>query len=267
MMKAACLLVMSIWMTVPLMAQSVVQQLEKSPRHQEWVTVKNGDRTVHSYVVYPERKEKSTTVIVIHENKGLTDWVRSFADQLAEAGYIAIAPDLLSGMGPNGGRTADFSSQDAATEAIYQLKPEQVMADLQAVADYAKKIPASNGNLTVAGFCWGGGQSFRFATQRPDLKAAFVFYGSFEHTKEDLAKISCPVYGFYGGDDARIDATIPNTEQMMKGLGKKFEYVTYDGAGHGFMRSGEDPAAKEADRKARTAAWERLKKLLASAGE
>src|SRR5262249_10751270 len=126
--------------------------------------------------------------------------------------------------------------------------------------------PASNGTLTVAGFCWGGGQSFRFATQRSDLKAAFVFYGSFEYTKEDLAKISCPVYGFYAGNDARIGATIPNTEQTMKGLGKKYDYVTYDGAGHGFMRSGQDPSGPEADQKARTAAWERLKKLLSSFG-
>lgn len=240
------------------------ERLEKSPRHQEWIQVKNGQRVVHCYVVYPERKDKATTVIVIHENKGLTDWVRSVADQLAEAGYLAIAPDLLSGMGPNGGKTSDFPSADAATEGIYKLTPEQVTADLNAVADHALKIPASNGKLAVSGFCWGGGQSFRFATNRQDLKAAFPFYGSFQHTKEDLKKINCPVYGFYGGNDARINATLPETETNMKELGKTFEPVIYEGADHGFMRRGEESGASDANKKAHDTAWERWKKLLAA---
>ena len=114
----------------------------------------------------------------------------------------------------------------------------------------------------MAGFCWGGGQSFRFATQRSDLKAAFVFYGSFPETKEALARIACPVYGFYGGNDACVTATVPRTADLMKELGKTFEPVTYEGAGHGFMRSGEEPRAGEANRKARDAAWERWKTLL-----
>ena len=102
-----------------LVALSAVQdpskeRLEKSPRHHEWVKVPQGDRTVHAFLVFPEVKDKVTAVVVIHENRGLTDWVRGVADQLAEAGYIAIAPDLLSGAGPNGGKTSDFPSQDAA---------------------------------------------------------------------------------------------------------------------------------------------------------
>ncbi len=240
------------------------ERLEKSPRHQEWVAIKNGEKSIHSFVVYPQKKEKATTVIVIHENKGLTDWVRTVADQLAEAGYLAVAPDLLSGMGPNGGKTSDFASTDAATEAISKVSPQQATADLNAVADYAIKLPASNGKLTVSGFCWGGGQSFRFATNRSDLKAAFVFYGSFQYTKEDLKRISCPVYGFYGSNDARINATLPETEKLMKELGKTFDPFTYEGADHGFMRKGEEPGASEANKKARDAAWERWKTLLAA---
>ncbi len=240
------------------------QRLEKSPRHQEWVVVKSGERSVHCFVVFPEVKEKVTAVLVIHENKGLTDWVRGVADQLAEAGYVAIAPDLLSGMAPGGGKTGDFPSQDAATAALYQLKGEQVTADLHAAADHAIKLPACNGKLVVAGFCWGGGQSFRFATQRKDLKAAFVFYGSFAHTQDDLARISCPVYAFYAANDARINATIPQTGELMKRLDKKFEPVTYEGAGHGFMRSGEDPASTPPNRQARDAAWQRWKERLKS---
>ena len=240
------------------------ERLEKSPRHQEWVAIKNGERSVHTYVVYPQKKDKATTVIVIHENKGLTDWVRSVADQLAEAGYVAVAPDLLSGMGPNGGKTSDFPSADAATEAISKISPEQATADLNAVADYATKLPASNGKLAVSGFCWGGGQTFRFATNRSDLKAAYVFYGSFSYTKEDLKRISSPVHGFYGSNDARINATLPETQTLMKELGKTFDPFTYEGAEHGFMRKGEEQGASEANKKAHDAAWQRWKKLLAA---
>jgi carboxymethylenebutenolidase len=262
-MKKLWTLVLMAALTAAAQAQDpALARLEKSPRHHEWVTVKNGERAVHAFVVYPEVSGKATAVVVIHENKGLTDWVRGVADQLAEAGYIAIAPDLLSGAGPNGGKTSDFANADAAREAIYALKPDQVTADLDAVADYVKKLPASNGKLAVAGFCWGGGQSFRFATHRKDLAAAFVFYGAFDHTRDQLAQIAAPVYGFYGGDDARIGETIPGTASLMKELGKTYEPVTYDGAGHGFMRAGEDPAGPEPDKKARAAAWERWKALL-----
>jgi len=240
----------------------VLKRLKDSPRHHEWVKVKQGSRTVLCFVVYPEVKDKATAVLVIHENKGLTDWVRGVADQLAETGYVAIAPDLLSGMGPGGGNTADIKSTDDATKVLYQLKPEQVTADLNAVADHILKDKACNGKLAVAGFCWGGGQTFRFATDRSDLKAAFVFYGMFPETKEALAKIPCPVYGFYGENDARINKSIPASAKLMKDVGKTFEPVTYDGAGHGFMRAGEDPQGMEANRKARTAAWDRWKGLL-----
>jgi carboxymethylenebutenolidase len=238
--------------------------LEKSPRHHEWVQVKQGDRTVACFVVFPEVKEKATAIMVIHENKGLTDWARSAADQFAAAGYVAIAPDLLSGMGPGGGNTDSFKSTDDATKAILKLGQlqDRVTKDLNAVADYVVKLPASNGKLTVGGFCWGGGQTFRFATNRKDLKAAFVFYGMFPHTKDDLAKIACPVYGFYAGDDARINMSLPATTDEMKAAGKMFEPVTYDGAGHGFMRAGDDPMGSAANKKARDQSWERLNSIL-----
>jgi len=239
-----------------------VQRLEKSPRHQEWVAVKHGERTVHAFLVFPEVKNKALAVVVIHENRGLTDWVRSVADQLAEAGYIAIAPDLLSGTAPNGGKTSDFPSGDAAREAISSLPQDQVTADLNAVADYATKLPASNGKVAVAGFCWGGRQSFRFAANRPDLKAAFVFYGTGPESKDDFAKIKCPVYGFYGGNDARVNATIPQSAEFMKAAAKSFEPVTYEGAGHGFMRAGEEPDAAAANKQARDQAWSRWQELL-----
>jgi carboxymethylenebutenolidase len=236
-------------------------KVEKSPRHREWVTVKHDGRSVETFVVYPESKSKTPVVLVIHEIFGMTDWVQDLADQLAEAGYIAVAPDLLSGMGPNGGRTSAFT-QDKAMEAINHLNPDQITADLNGAADYGKKLPASNGKLFVTGYCWGGGQSFRFATNRGDLAAAFVFYGV-PPEKAAMARIAAPVYGFYAGDDARIDATLPEATQNMKAAGKTFEPVTYEGAGHGFMRAGEAPDASEPNRKARTEAWARWKSLLA----
>jgi carboxymethylenebutenolidase len=238
------------------------QRLEKSPRHQEWVDIKYGNRTVHAFVVYPEVKSKAPAVLVIHEIFGLTDWAREVADEVAAAGYVAIAPDLLSGFGPKGGGSSEFASSDDAVKAVSALNPDVITADLNATADYVKKLPAVSGKLAVTGFCWGGGQSFRFATNRHDLSAAFVFYGQ---PPQNLSAITAPVYGFYGGNDARIDATIPDTTEAMKKLGKTYEPVTYEGAGHGFMRAGEDPTRtenNEANVKARDEAWTRWKALL-----
>jgi carboxymethylenebutenolidase len=270
------------------------QRLDKSPRHQEWVKVKNGTREVSSFVVYPEVKSKATAVVVIHEIFGMSDWVRSLTDQLAEAGYIAIAPDLLSGMGPNGGGTSSLDRR-AVGQAISDLPPDQITADLNAVADYVSKLPASNGKVVVTGYCWGGGQSFRFATNNSKIKAAYVFYGPAPAAadgtpnKEALGKIGAPVYGFYAGNDARINATLPKTTEAMAELKKTFDPVTYEGAGHGFMRAGDAPepvapqpkgdkaaddkdaekyqkdlTAWKANKKARDEAWARWKKLLAA---
>ncbi len=236
------------------------QELNSSPRHGEWVTVKHDDRTVNAYIVYPMAKDKVTSVVVIHEIFGLSDWVRTVADKLAAAGYIAIAPDLLSGMGPHGGGTSDYPDVDSVRAAFQKLNPDQVTADLNAVADYVKKLPAANGKLAVTGFCWGGGQSFRFATNRPDLSMAFVFYGT---PPQDLSKINAPVYGFYAGTDGRIVQTIPATTDAMKAAGKKYDPVTYDGADHGFMRLGEDPAnTNAANKTAHDQAWQRMLSLL-----
>src|SRR5262249_42420169 len=214
------------------------QRLEQSPRHQEWVSVKHGQRTAISFIVYPEVKTKATAVVVIHEIFGLTDWVRTVADRLAEAGYIAIAPDLLSGMGPKGGGTSELGS--GVGQAIRDLPPDQITADLNAVADYVAKLPAANGKLTVAGFCWGGGQSFGCPTICPALKAPFVSYGG-TPDQHALSSINSPVYGLYGGSDPRVTATVPKATDMMKQAGKTYDPVTYDGAGNGFMRAGEDP--------------------------
>src|SRR3954471_6859754 len=246
------------------------KKVDASPRHHEWVNVKSGTRTVSAFVVYPEVKKKAPAVVVIHEIFGMSDWVQMLADEVAEAGNIAIAPDLLSGMGPNGGGTSSFADGTAVGKAIRDLPPDQITADLNAVADYVAKLPAASGKVAVTGFCWGGTQSFRFATNRPTLSAAYVFYGTGPESPEAIAAIKAPVYGFYAGNDARIGATVPKTQEQMKAAGKPFDPVTYEGAGHGFMRAGDAPApAAESDqkmyaanKKARDDAWTRWKALL-----
>jgi len=273
-------------------------KLAKSTRHHEWVKVKNGDREVNSFIVYPEVNKKATAVVVIHEIFGMSDWVQQMTDELAEAGYIAIAPDLLSGMGPNKGGTADVATQgnNAVGQAIRALPPDQVASDLNAVADYVSKLPSANGKVAAGGFCWGGSTTFFFATRRPTLKAAFVFYGSapndnaqgqpYTVDKTAVGKIGAPVYGFYAENDMRIDATVPPTVDAMKELKKMYDPVTYAGAGHGFMRAGEpnnpppaaaaagadDAATKKAandltmykaNRKAHDDAWARWMAILA----
>jgi carboxymethylenebutenolidase len=237
-------------------------RLEESPRHLEWVKVNHGDREVNAFVAYPEVKEKATSVIVIHEIFGLTDWVRGVADQLAAAGYIAIAPDLLSGMAPKGGGTEELGSGDNVRKIITTLPPDQITADLNATAEYVIKLPAANGKVAVSGFCWGGGQSFRYATNNKDLKAAFVFYGSGPDDAAAIERIACPVYGFYGSNDARVNATIPRSKELMKDAGKKYEPVIYEGAGHGFMRAAEGPNASDENKQGREDAWKRWKEIL-----
>lgn len=237
-------------------------RLEKSPRHIEWVNVKQGDRTIKSSIAFPEIKDKATAVVVIHEIFGLTDWVRSVTDQLAEAGYIAISPDLLSGMAPGGGGSAELGGPDGARAVIGKLPPDQITKDLNAVVDYVAKLPSCNGKVAVMGFCWGGGQAFRFATNNKDIKAAMAFYGTGPENAADIKRVEAPVYGFYGGNDNRVNATIPTSEKLMKDAGKKYEPVIYEGAGHGFMRAGEDPSGNEPNKKARSEAWQRVKDIL-----
>lgn len=239
-----------------------LKQLENSPRHGEWINLPNGKRSIHCFVVYPEKSTKSLVAIVIHENRGLTDWVRSFADQLAAKGYIAIAPDLLSDFDSLHSNTASFPNSDAARDAIYKLSPDQVMSDLNAVQQYAVKIPSGNGKTVSIGFCWGGSQSFRFATVNKSIKAALVFYGATPRSDKAIASITAPVYGFYGGDDERISAGIPDTEKRMKAADKKYEYVIYPGAGHAFMRRGDDPDVTDSNRTARNESWKRMLKIL-----
>jgi carboxymethylenebutenolidase len=231
-------------------------RLNSSPRPGEWVDIKSGDRTIKAFVVYPERKDKAPAVLVIQEIFGLTDWLRSMCDELAENGVIAIAPDFLNGQ--------KFEDADGASKATSAVTQDQIKAVLDATADYALKIPACTGTLAVCGFCRGGGWAFMYANVNSKLKAAYSFYGAPPESPEQVVNTPCPVYGFYGENDERVNAGIPKAEELMKAAGKKYEPVIYKGAGHGFMRSGEpaNPNMREGDKKAREDAWARWKALL-----
>lgn len=258
----ATLLILGITGSIVAADDPVKQRLDNTPRHHEWQDLKTkGGRTLRTFVVYPETKEPATAVVVIHENKGLTDWVRGVADQLAEAGFVAIAPDFLSQTGPDGGNTDAYKSIDAATQGIYKLPAKQVMDDLDAAVAYAEGLKAVNGKVAVAGFCWGGGKSFEAAAHTSKIASAFVFYGSAPQ-QPMLEKIAVPVYGFYGENDNRITGQVPQVTEQLKQLKKSYTPKVYQGAGHGFMRTGETASADDPNKKARDEAWATWKELL-----
>jgi len=240
-------------------------QLNSSPRHGEWVKVDVGGTPVNTWVVYPERTTKAPVVVVIHEIFGESDWIRAVADQLAAEGFIAIAPDLLSGHGPNGGGTDSYASRDDVTKAVGQLSQDEIMTRLDAARAYGLRLPAANGKSATVGFCFGGSTSFAYAVHQPALDAAVVYYGSAPRDpaapqgefvpSPALANLHAPILGLYGGADARIGATVPATEAKMKALGKTYSPHMFDGAGHGFLRA--QSGQNGANTKATQQAWPR----------
>lgn len=226
------------------------ERLNRSPRHGELATVDVAGVPVRVWVVHPERKDAAPVVIVIHEIFGLTDWIRAVADQLAADGFVAVAPDLLSGKGPNGGGTDAFADRDAVTRAVSGLPRDEVIARLDAVRSWALALPGAGKTSAAVGFCWGGATSFAYAAAQPALNAAVVYYGT---PPADVAPVKAPVLGLYGGDDARVTTTVEPTRARMKELGKTYEAHVFDGAGHGFLRAqgGQDGA----NRKAAEQAW------------
>lgn len=236
-----------------------VARLASSPRHGEWVRVEaGGGDMVDAWLVYPQRRDRAPVVIVIHENTGLTDWARSVADQLAAEGFVAIAPDLLSGKGPAGGGTRSMDT-DTARERLRDLQMPEVYRRLNAAARYATALPAATPQFGVVGFCWGGGIGFGYATEQPDLDAAVVYYGT-SPAIESLARVRAPILGLYGGDDARVNATIAPAQNEMKRLGKRYETEIFAGAGHAFLR-GQD-GREGANLRASQQAWPRMVQFL-----
>jgi carboxymethylenebutenolidase len=234
--------------------------LEHSPRHGEYVDIPYAGHTaLRTWVVYPERKDKAGVVLIVHEIFGLSDWIRGVADQFAAEGFIAVAPDLISGLGPGGGGTDSVSSRDDVVKLVRQLTPDEAASRIAAVRAWAAKEPSANGKLATVGFCWGGGRSFECAATNPPPQAAVVFYGSAPDSAR-LLQVRAPVLGHYGGDDARVNATLEATRATLAGLKREFEPHVYDGAGHGFLR--QQDGRDGANLKATQAAWPRTIEFL-----
>src|SRR5207245_10426661 len=210
--------------------------LDAWPRHGEDVDVKVdvGRPPMRAWIVHPERKEKAGVVVVIHEIFGLSDWIRAAADRPARDGFIAIAPAFVSGHGPGGGGTDSVASRDDVVKLVREATPEETVSRLNAVRDFAMKLPSANGKVATIGFCWGGGRSFAYAAAQPALNAAVVYYGTSPETPA-LGAVRAPVLGLYGGDVPRVNAPIGPAEAEVTKLGKTYEPKVYEVSGTGFM--------------------------------
>ena len=239
---------------LPAGADGAHDRLNNPSRHGEWVKVETGGGdVVNAWLVYPERDDKAPVVVVIHEIYGLTDWIRAVADQLAAEGFIAIAPDLLSGKGPDGGGS-DSVDNDGARRLVRGLDDQEVVERLNGVAYYAIELPSASNDFAVIGFCWGGRTSFAYSTKQENLSAAVVYYGTAPPIGA-LDFMQAPVLGLYGGEDNRVNATIEATATEMQRLGQQYEFEIFEGAGHGFLRAQD--RQNGANLKATEKAWPR----------
>jgi carboxymethylenebutenolidase len=236
---------------IPAGAADAAARLAASTRHGEWVKVaweRGSADSLMAWVVYPESKKKAPVVVVIHEIFGLSTWVRGVADQLAADGFIAIAPDLLSRV--RGGPSSDELRSDSATKLIRGVNVAEMNRGVAAVANYGMSLPAAEKKYGVVGYCWGGSASFNHAVfNNKGVGAAVVYYGT-SAARDSMPKIQVPVLGLYGGNDARVNATIGWADSTMKALNKSYTYSIFDGAGHGFLRAQDQPLNLEAAKKA-----------------
>ena len=238
---------------LPPAEDSALAALNRSPRHGEWVDVAYAGHTpLRTWIVYPERKDKAGVVLVIHEIFGLTDWIRSVADRLAAEGFIAVAPDLISGLGPGGGGTDSTASRDDAVKLVRLLTPEESAARIGTVSDWATKLPSANGKLATIGFCWGGGRSFAAAAMNPAPRGCVVYYGTAPDSAQILL-VKAPVLAHYGGDAARVNATIDAAKAALKQQKVSYDPHIYAGAGHGFLR--QQTLRDGANQKAAEQSW------------
>ena len=249
---------------LPAGEEQALDVLNHSPRHGEYVDITAADGTrLRTWVVYPERRDRAGVVLIVHEIFGLSDWIRALADQVARDGFIAVVPDLVSGLGPGGGGTDSTHSRDEVVALVRGLTPAMTQARLDAVFDWTAKLPSANGRVATLGFCWGGGRSFEYAALQPGLRAAVVYYGVSPDSAL-LRRVAAPVLGLYGGDDARVNATIEPAKQALKARRRFYDATEFEGAGHGFLR--QQSARDGANLRAAQRAWPRtvafLKKYL-----
>ncbi len=242
---------------LPAGATNVTTRLAASTRHAEWAMVRVGnDDSVRVWVVYPERRTNAPVVIVVHEIFGLSTWIRGVADQLAADGFIAVAPDFLTGY--TGVFHPDSLPVDSARALIRRLDADQIQRRIDATARWGMALPAAVSRYGIVGFCWGGSVVFNHAVHSPTLGAGVAYYGAAPEPGR-LTPVRAPVLGLYGENDARVNATIAPTDSAMRVMGKTYQAQIFPGAGHGFLRQQEAPSGAnlEATRRAwpATLAW------------
>jgi len=236
---------------LPAGATDVATRLAASTRHAEWAMVRVGnDDSVRAWVVYPERRTNAPVVIVVHEIFGLSTWIRGVADQLAADGFIAVAPDFLTGH--TGAFHPDSLPVDSARALIRRLDADQIQRRIDATARWAMALPAATPRYGIVGFCWGGSVVFNHAVHSPALGAGVAYYGAAPEPGR-LTTIRAPVLGLYGENDARVNATIAPTDSAMRVMGKTYQAQIFPGAGHGFLR--QQDAASGANLEATRRAW------------
>jgi carboxymethylenebutenolidase len=242
---------------LPADAAGAAARLAASPRHREYVMISiGGTDSIGAWIFYPQRSTKAPVVVVVHEIFGMSTWVRGVGDQFAAQGFIAIAPDLLTGKKIPGG--PDSVPLDSARKLIAMLRPEDVQRALIATANYAMHLPSALPRYGIVGFCWGGGVSFLSAAAQPNVLASVVYYGVSPDSTW-ITKVHAPVLGLYGGMDNRITSMVPATDSTLKKLSRTYQPNIFAGAGHGFLRdqtgmSGANMAAAQAAWPA-TIAW------------
>lgn len=226
-----------------LMAARTVAQ---SPRKGEWVDIPMASGTkLHTWISYPQTTGRAPVVLVYQPGPGMdmgepvtrgggANWLRAIADQLASEGFIAVLPDLTSGLGPNGGNYDSFQFPDESGASLNRIPHSEVLDRIRVARDYAMKLPMANGRLGATGFCMGGGLAWESAAEIEGVNAAVVFYGT-PPPEPVMARIKAPVAAFFGRNDLGLAPRIAPATADMKRLGKEFDVHVYEEATHVFL--------------------------------
>ena len=193
-----------------------------------------------AYMARPKGKKKYPAIVVIHENRGLQPHIKDVARRFALEGFVALAPDALSPLGGTPEKAEEIGPM------FQKLDNEMTKKDFSAAVAYLKTNPQTTGKVGCTGFCWGGSMTNNVAVNTPDLDAAVPYYGG-QPKAEDVAKIKAPMLLHYAGNDARINAGIPDFEAALKAAKIEYTLYMYEGAGHAFNNdSNPDRYNKEA---------------------
>jgi carboxymethylenebutenolidase len=226
-----------------LMAAKTVAQ---SPRKASWIDIPMSTGTkLHTWIAYPQNVTRASVVLVFQPGPGMdmgeppikgggANWLRAIADQLASEGFIAVLPDLTSGLGPNGGNFDSFEFPDDSARAINRISHAEVLDRIRVARDYAMKLPMANGKLGATGFCMGGGLAWEAAAEIEGVNASVVFYGT-PPTEPVMARIKAPVAAFFGANDLGLAPRVAPATADMKRLGKSFTVEVYPDATHVFL--------------------------------